>query len=65
MLAKRLLPLPIPAWASSRTRFFGSGGVIGFAYAEGDHFAIRLGANERVRMEPLEDLLADWPEVRF
>lgn len=64
-LAKRVLSLPLAPWISTRTRFFGSEGVIGFAYPEGANFAVWLGAKERERFEPIGELIADWPDVRF
>ncbi|MEZ4337489.1 MAG: hypothetical protein R3B82_12785 [Sandaracinaceae bacterium] len=64
-LTKRIRPLPIPPWATSGTRFFGSGGVIGFATRESEEHSVWLGAEDRARFEPIEARLADWPDVRF
>lgn len=64
-VTKRLLPLPVGNWASSRTRFFGSNGVIGFAFANGADFDVWVGAKDRLFFEPLEELFADWENVGF
>jgi hypothetical protein len=64
-LKKRVAPLPLRPWAASKTQFLGSGGVIGFVYPDADVFSVWLGAKERVRFEPLEDLVRDWTDVGF
>ena len=64
-LAKRVLPVPIEPWAASGTHFYGYGGVIGFSYADGERFHVELGARDRLFLEPLEELVADWSDVGF
>ncbi|MGA9521635.1 MAG: hypothetical protein WBV82_09235, partial [Myxococcaceae bacterium] len=59
------VPLPHPDWHTSRTRFFGSNGVIGFAYPDADQFWVWLGAKDRTRLEAIEDLVEDWPDLGF
>lgn len=56
-LVKRVLPLPIGHWHTSRVRFFGSNGVIGFAIPNGSDFDLWLGAQDRQYLEPLDDLV--------
>jgi hypothetical protein len=63
-LTKKVKPLSIPSWSSSKTRFFASSGVIGFAAPQGPETAVWVGAKERERLEPLEALLEDWSDVR-
>lgn len=63
-LTKKVRPLSIPSWTSSKTRFFGAGGVIGFATPQGPDAMVWIGAKERERLEPLEALLRDWPDTR-
>ena len=63
-LTKKVKPLAIAPWSSTRTRFFGSGGVIAFASPQGAETAVWIGAKERERLEPVEALLGDWPDVR-
>lgn len=62
-LARRVRPLALPPWQTSKTRFFGSGGVVGFAIENGDVSSVWIGAKDRGRLEPLEDLVADWSHV--
>jgi len=64
-LARRVRPLALPPWQTSKTRFFGSGGVVGFAIEDGEASSVWIGAKDRVRLEPLEDLVADWSHVSF
>jgi hypothetical protein len=64
-LVRRVKPLPLPDWSSSGTTFFGSGGVVGFAFPNGRDFDVWLGAKTREPFEAIEDLLEDWPEVGF
>ena len=59
-LAKRVPLLPLPPWRASRERFYGGGGVIGFASPNGPEFTVHLGARDRAALESLEDLVADW-----
>ncbi|MBL9021671.1 MAG: hypothetical protein JNL21_05700 [Myxococcales bacterium] len=61
-LTKKVKALSIPSWSSRR--FFASAGVIGFATPQGPETAVWIGAKERERLEPLEALLEDWPDVR-
>lgn len=63
-LEKRVRPLPLPPWASSGTRFYGSGGVIGFATPQGKERSIWLGAKDIARLDPLSSMLSRWPDVR-
>jgi hypothetical protein len=64
-LVKHVLPLPLPEWASDKTRFYGSAGVIGFSWPDGPDFHVWIGAKDRRRLEPLEKTVADWPDVGF
>jgi hypothetical protein len=64
-LAKRVLPLPLPEWVSDKTRFYGSAGVIGFSWPDGPDFHVWIGAKDRRPLEPLEETVADWPDVGF
>lgn len=64
-LAKHVRPLPLAPWLSSKTRFFGSNGIIGFAFESGDAFDVWLGAKDRARLEPIEDLVEGWTNVTF
>jgi len=64
-LAKRVRPLPLAPWLSSKTRFFGSNGIVGFAFDNGDAFDVWLGAKDRARLEPIQDLVEDWTNVTF
>lgn len=64
-LAKRVVPVPLTPWLSSKTRFFGSNGIVGFAFENADAFDVWLGAKERGRLEPIEDLVSEWTNVTF
>jgi len=64
-LAKRVHPLPIGGWTTSRMRFFGAGGVVGAAMPNGPDFDVWLGARDRRRFEPLDDLVSDFAVIGF
>jgi hypothetical protein len=64
-VARVVAPLPLPTWRASGVIFYGHGGVIGFAFPNGDVFEVRLGARERTRFEPLERIVADWTDIGF
>jgi hypothetical protein len=63
-LHRQLPLLPLPAWSTSGTRFFGGAGVVGFVQPDGATTSVWLGAKARARLEPVESLIADWPDCR-
>jgi hypothetical protein len=62
-LARLVAPVPLQDWESSAFRFYGGGGVVGFAAPEADVFSVWLGAKERIRFEPLDRIVGDWSNV--
>jgi hypothetical protein len=60
-VTRSVAPLALPPWTSTKTEFFASGGVIGFAYEDGDAVHIELAAHDREPLEAIADLIADWP----
>lgn len=52
-------------WKGTATRFYGRAGVIGFTFASGPDVDIWLGAKHREHIEPLAQLLEDWPDLGF
>lgn len=64
-LKKRLKPFSIARWSTSKTQFFGGDGVSGFAMPNGEDFDVWIGARDRVRLEPFEELVSEWSSVGF
>lgn len=64
-LKKRLKPFSLARWSTSKTQFFGGDGVSGFAMPNGEDFDVWIGAKDRVRLEPLEELVLEWSNVGF
>jgi hypothetical protein len=64
-LKRHVAPLVLPSWASSKTQFFGSNGIVGFAYPDADLFHVELAAHDREPFETIEELLSEWPHIGF
>jgi hypothetical protein len=61
-LAAKVQRLPLDPWLTSKTTFFGSNGVIGYASDEGDSFDVWLGA-QRAKVTPVGVLENGWDEA--
>jgi hypothetical protein len=64
-LQRKVAPLVLPPWSSSKTQFVGKGGIVGFVFPDADLFQVELAARDRASFEAIEDLISEWPDLGF